>query len=139
MNHVSLTGNLCKDNDVRMTSNGKTVIRNSIACKRNYKNQNGTYDSDFINLVVYEPHSKFMQQYIGKGDKVAISGRWQHRTYQAQDGSNRYVDECVVDGIELLAHPQNQNPQAQAQPQPMQDDNPWDTSLPTIDNEDLPF
>ena len=136
MNKVCLTGNLCKDNDIRFSqSTNKKVIRNSIAVKRNFKNQNNEYESDFINIVVYEPSANFMDQYIRKGDKVAVTGRWQHRHYTNQYGTEVYVDECVVDSIELLAKPQKQSSNQHA-PEPTTDNNPFANE---DDLMDLPF
>lgn len=138
MNKVFITGNLCKENEVRkmQTQNGtKTVIHNSIASKRNFKNKDGEYDSDFIYIVVHEPTAKFMEQYAHKGDKVAITGRWQHRTYTDQYGNTKYVDECVVDGLELMAKPQNK----QEQKEEPKDDNPWNPGSPEPYEDDLPF
>ena len=137
MNKCIFTGNLCKDNDIRVMQNtNKKVLRNSIAVKRNFKNANGEYDSDFINIVVFEPSSKFMESYTGKGDKVAITGRWQHRTYTDNNNNTKYVDECVVDSVELLAKPKNSTPTQQSAPQqeptPV-NDNPW------FNDDDLPF
>lgn len=106
MNKCMMTGNLCKEVEVKIIQGtDKKVIQNSIAVKRNFKNKQGEYDSDFINLIIYEPHANFVEQYISKGDKVAVSGRWQHRKYENSTGTH-YVDELVVDGIELLAKPQ---------------------------------
>lgn len=130
MNKVILIGNLCKEHDIKVMSNNKKVIRNSLAVKRNFKNANGEYESDFVNIVVFEPTANFMQSYTSKGDKVAVTGRWQHRTYTDGNNNTRYVDECVVDSLELMAKPKTVQPQ-QSEPQPVED-NPWD-------NPDLPF
>lgn len=107
MNKVILIGNMCKDNDIRQMPNGKIVVNNTIAVKRNFKNSDGNYESDFVNLVIFEPSAKFVEKYISKGDMVAVTGRWQHRTYKGSDGSNRYVDECVVEEIQLCRQSQN--------------------------------
>ena len=136
MNKVILIGNLCKDNEVKVIQGtDKKVIRNSIAVKRNFKNSEGNYDSDFINIVVYEPSANFMSQYTSKGDKVAISGRWNHRTWKDEYNVAHYADECVVDNIELLAKPQNKSATTNAvQPEPAQENNPF-----SILDDDLPF
>lgn len=135
MNKVILIGNLCKEHDIKVMNNDKKVIRNSLAVKRNFKNANGEYDSDFINIVVFEPSANFMQSYTSKGDKVAVTGRWQHRTYTDSNNNTRYVDECVVDSIELMAKPKTVQPQQSApqqEPTPV-NDNPW------VNDDDLPF
>ncbi len=138
MNKCFLTGNLCKDNDVRIIQGtNKKVIRNSIAVKREFKNKNGEYESDFINIVVYEPSANFMDQYIRKGDKVGITGRWQHRHYTNNYGTETYVDECVADSIELLAKPQRKSSD-QYEPEPTTDNNPFAIEDDDL-SDDLPF
>lgn len=139
INKVILIGNLCKDNEVRvLQGTDKKVIKNSIAVKRNFKNSNGEYDSDFINLVVYEPQVNYMEQYIQKGDKVAVSGRWQHRHYTNQSGIEIYVDECIVNEIELLAKPQRSSSTTESK-EP-KEENPWvENSTLDITPDDLPF
>jgi len=140
MNKVVLTGNLCKNHDVRVTESGKKVIRNSIAVKRKFKNAQGNYESDFINIVYFCQSINYMEQYTKKGDKVSVVGRWQHRTYQDQYGNNKYVDECVVDEIELLSRPQKTE-SASIEPAPTEqsnNDNPWGVETIDIDD-DLPF
>ncbi len=136
MNKVILIGNLCKEHDIKVMSNDKKVIRNSLAVKRNFKNVDGEYDSDFINIVVFEPSASFMQSYTSKGDKVAVTGRWQHRTYTDSNNNTRYVDECIVDSVELMAKPKNSTPTQQSAPQQEpapENDNPW------FNDDDLPF
>lgn len=134
MNKVILIGNLCKEHDIKVMNNDKKVIRNSLAVKRNFKNANGEYDSDFINIVVFEPSANFIQSYTNKGDKVAVTGRWQHRTYTDSNNNTRYVDECVVDSIELMAKPKTAQPQVEPQQEPAPvNDNPW------FNDDDLPF
>ena len=53
MNKVILSGRICKDIDLRYTTSNKAVIQNTIAVRNNYKNENGEYDSQFINIVVW--------------------------------------------------------------------------------------
>ena len=117
MNKVCLTGNLCKDNVAKIIKEtNRKKIENSIAVKRNYKNANGEYDSDFINIVVYGQSADYMEQYLKKGDKVAVTGRWQKRHYTNKSGTEVYVDECIVDGIELISKPQQKQQEQQVDP-----------------------
>ena len=143
MNIVSITGNLCKDHDVRIMTNRKKVIRNTIASKRNFKDKDGNYESDFINIVVFEPSANFVEQYTSKGDKIGVTGRWQHRSYEDTYGNKKYVDECVVDEIELLAKTQKTTPSYndiyERAPEPEVDANPWATEDDGITEDDLPF
>lgn len=102
MNKVILSGNLCQDVELKQTTNGKAVVTNCIAVQREYKNDNGGYDSDFINLVVWGAQAEYLSKYAGKGDRVELVGRWTVRKYQANDGSTRTVNECTVESIKAF-------------------------------------
>lgn len=103
MNKVILSGNLCQDIELKKTPLGKSVLTNCIAVQREYKNEQGTYDSDFINLVVWGAQADYLSLYGHKGDRAELVGRWQVRKYQANDGSSRTVSECVVESIRVFS------------------------------------
>lgn len=132
MNQICLIGNLCRDNDVRVTPSGVKVVMNTIAVKRDFKNNEGEYDSDFINFVAYRNQAEFLEKYTAKGDKVAINGRWQHRSYTAKDGSTKYIDECVVNSIESLAPKKEESKEVKKE-------EPVKVSTDPFDDMDLPF
>lgn len=132
MNKVILTGNLCKDNEVKSTTSGKKVLTNTLAVRRDVKNAEGNYDTDFISLVVWEKQAEFLENYTGKGDKIAVVGRWNHRSYQSNDGKTRYVDECVVESVEIIAHKEEKEEKPTNSKPKVESDNPF------VD-EDLPF
>lgn len=136
MNKVIITGNLCRDPEIRRTQSGKAVISNCVAVNRDRKEADGSYSVDFINIVVWDKAAEYLAQYAKKGDKVEIVGRWNVRTYEA-NGSTHTANECVVESIKAFS---SQPKQEQGQKQAAKD-----TRLapePTIfdnDLDDLPF
>lgn len=108
MNKVILSGNLCQDIELKQTQGGKSVVTNSIAVRREYKNEQGTYDSDFINLVIWGAQAEYLSKYAHKGDRVELCGRWTVRKYQANDGTTRTVNECVVESITAFSKPKEE-------------------------------
>ena len=102
MNKVILSGNLCHDIELMKTITGKSVVSNCIAVQREYKNDSGTYDSDFINIVVWGAQAEYLHRYASKGDRCELVGRWTIRKYTANDGTNRTVSECVVESIKAF-------------------------------------
>lgn len=134
MNIVNLIGNLCKDNEVKTTNDGKYVVRNSIAVKREYKNSNGEYDSDFINIAAFGTAANFMKDYCRKGNKVALTGRWQTGSYADQYGNKHYTNDMVVASVEnLTPRSTNEQPAAETIPAPTT----FDTM--EITDDELPF
>lgn len=102
INRVTLVGRLTKDVDLRYTQNGIAVANFSIAVQRNFKNQNGDYDADFINCVVWRKPAENLANYMKKGSQVGVDGRLQSRTYKDKDGKTVFVTEVVADSVQFL-------------------------------------
>lgn len=103
MNSVQLVGNIANDPELRTTSNGNMVCSFRIACQRRYKNANNEYDADFFSCVAWRQTAEFIHKHFIKGNKIGLTGSLQSRSYDAQDGSKRYVTEVVVDNAEFVA------------------------------------
>ena len=110
MNNLSITGNICQDIELKYTTNNKEYLNNTIAVKREYKDKNGEYISDFFDIAIFGGSAKYLSQYGKKGSKVGIVGRIQQDKWEAQDGGNRSKVKIVVNSLELL-DPRQQEPQ----------------------------
>ena len=102
MNKVVLIGRLTRDPDLRYPSSNIPVANFTIAVNRNFTNQNGEREADFINVIVWRKQAENVKKYISKGSLVAIEGRIQTRNYDAQDGTKRYVTEVIADNVSFL-------------------------------------
>lgn len=102
MNKVFLIGRLTRDPELRYTSSNIATATFSIAVNRNFTNQNGEREADFINIVVWRKQAENVKNYLTKGSQVAIDGRIQTRSYDGQDGQKRYVTEVVADNVQFL-------------------------------------
>lgn len=102
MNKVILIGNICKDIEIRYTTNGIAVIQNSLAVKNDFKNANGEYESEFVNIIVWKQTAEFLNKYASKGSKIAVDGRLTTRSYDKKDGTKVYITEIVAEKVELL-------------------------------------
>lgn len=102
MNKVILIGNITKDIELKTTAGGTSVATFTVACQRNYKNAEGRYETDFINCVAWKNTADFLSKYFGKGSSIAVTGRMQTRSYEAQDGGKRYVTEVIVEETEFV-------------------------------------
>lgn len=87
---------------LRYTNNNTAVASFTLAVNRNFKNENGDYEADFINIVAWHNRAKLIKEYVIKGDLISIIGRLQVRKYQTERGENRYVTEVVLEEIEFL-------------------------------------
>lgn len=102
MNKVLLIGRLTANPELRYTTSNNAVTTFSIAIDRNFKNEDGNKEADFINIVAWNKKAELIHQYLKKGDRVGIGGRLQVRKYQNERGENRYVTEVVADEVEFL-------------------------------------
>ena len=101
MNKVVLVGNICRDFELQTTTNGLSFARFTIAVQRRFLNENGEKDSDFITIAVWRKTAENCAKYLHKGDKVAISGQIQTRSYEV-NGEKRYATEGIADEVEFV-------------------------------------
>lgn len=99
LNKVCLQGRLTKDPEVRNTSNQTAVASFTIACNRQFKNEQGNYDADFINCVAWKGTATFVGQNFHKGDMIIISGRIQTRSYDDKNGNKVFVTEVIAEEV----------------------------------------
>ena len=102
MNKVVLIGRLTKDPELRYTPSNVPTTTFSLAVNRNFTNQNGVREADFINIVVWRKQAETAKKYLSKGSLIAIEGRIQTRNYDGADGKKVYVTEVVADNFEFL-------------------------------------
>ena len=103
MNKVILIGNLASDVESRTTSSGIANCTFRLAVQRRYSNQQGTREADFLPIVCWRQTAELCAKYLLKGRKVAVEGSIQTRSYDAQDGSKRYVTEIIAENVEFLS------------------------------------
>lgn len=160
MNKCILIGNLTKDPELRTTtSTGTSICSFTIAVSRRFVSAQGEREADFIPIVVWRNLAENCAKYLRKGSQVAVCGSIQTRTYDANDGTRRYVTEVVADEVKFLnriagrdgstgapqqgggyaASPQQGVYQAPAAPAPRQGGGFRDTSDMQEIDEDLPF
>ena len=103
MNKVILIGNLTRDPEVTETPNGVAVCRFAIAVSREYASANGTRETDFFNITVWRGRAEVCGKYLKKGNKVAIIGSLQTRSYEDKDGIKRNVTDVIASEVEFLS------------------------------------
>ena len=109
MNFTFHIGRLTKDPELRRTSNGKAVATFSLAVRNDFKNQDGSYDSIFLNFVAFDVKAETLAKYAHKGDRIAIVGKSAPRYYENKDGREVRVDEIKVNEFEFL-EPKKERP-----------------------------
>lgn len=102
MNKAFLIGRLTRDPELRYSSSNAAIVNFSIAIDRQYTNNQGQRETDFINIVAFQKQAENIKKYLTKGSLVAVDGRIQTRNYEDKDGKRVYVTEVVADRVQFL-------------------------------------
>ena len=101
MNRFDFIGNLTKD--VELGKAGEvSLARFTLAVNRPYKNREGSYDADFIQLKAWREAGETIAKHVKKGDKLRVEGRVETSTYE-KDGEKQYNTDFIVTGFEFLS------------------------------------
>lgn len=133
MNTVNLIGRLTKDPELRYTPSGIAICKFTLAVNRDFTNQNGEREADFINCTAFKKTAENLSNYQKKGNQVGVVGRIQTGSYEGQDGKRVFTTDVMVDRVEFLGSKQgegqtNNNPPSQNNSGPME-----------VTENDLPF
>jgi single-strand DNA-binding protein len=144
MNKVSLIGNLANDPEPFTTQSGISRSTFRIAVQRRFANAQGVREADFLTVVAWRQSADFCNRYLTKGSKVAVEGSIQTRSYDAQDGSKRYVTEIIADSVEAVGSPkeaESRPDDAPAAPSVRNEQQRMDYSgeFQQVDDPELPF
>lgn len=102
MNRIVGLGTLVKDVDLRYTKNDNAVARFTVALRRDVKNKEGNYDSDFVNCVAYNQLGETISKYFKKGNRILFEGRLQSGSYENNKGEKVYTTDVVVERINFV-------------------------------------
>ena len=87
MNSICLMGRLTADPELKTTQSGVSVTSFSVAVDRAYRSKDQERQTDFINCVAWRQTAEFITRYFHKGNRIALQGSLQSRSYTANDGS----------------------------------------------------
>jgi len=103
-NNVQLIGNLGNTPELKEFDSGKKMVNFSLATTDYYVNQQGqkVNDTQWHKIVAWGKNAEFINNYVDKGNRVAVSGKLIHRSYTDKDNQTRYITEIVVNEILML-------------------------------------
>ncbi|MGQ7335458.1 single-stranded DNA-binding protein [Streptococcus suis] len=131
INNVVLVGRMTRDAELRYTPSNQAVATFTLAVNRNFKNQDGEREADFINVVIWRQQAENLANWAKKGALIGVTGRIQTRSYDNQQGQRVYVTEVVAESFQLL--------ESRGQQSNSQDSSFGNSSSMDIQDEDLPF
>ena len=112
-NKTVLVGNLTRDVELRYASNGNAIGNSAIAVSRKYTNNNGAQVEEvmFIDITFFGKIAEVANQYLRKGSKLLVEGRLKFDQWTDNNGQNRSKHTVVIENMEMLGSPQNQQQQ----------------------------
>ncbi|MFX0547936.1 single-stranded DNA-binding protein [Hathewaya histolytica] len=132
MNKTVLVGRLVADPELKFTPGAGTAVTTfTLAVNRRFKKE-GQPEADFIPIVIWGKMAESTANYKRKGEMIGISGRIETRSYEAKDGTRRYVTEVIAEEVEFIGS--KKDGQATEQQQ-----NTWENSYTEVDDDDIPF
>ena len=147
MNKVVLVGRLTRDPELKFTpGNGTAVTTISLAVDK-YNASTGQREADFISVTIWGKQAENTANYTSKGSLIAISGRIQTRSYDAKDGTKRYVTEVVANEVQFLGRGSGNSNERGAgfgsgteySPSSNSFDGGFDEDMTPVDDGDIPF
>ena len=103
MNQAMLVGRLTKDPEVVENESGTKYSNLTIAVPRNYKNADGIYETDFIEITLWNSIAENTSEYCKKGDLVGVKGHIQTRKYEDADEVIHNVTEVIAEKVTFLS------------------------------------
>ena len=103
LNQVVIIGRLVRDVEVKKFDGDKSVAKISLAVPRSFKNEEGIYDTDFIDCAAFGVIAENTSEYCNKGDLIGVKGRLQSSIYEKEDGSKAYKMELIAEKVTFLS------------------------------------
>lgn len=108
LNQISVQGRIVRDPELRRTASGKAVTSFTLACDRDFKNQQtGEKEVDFLDCVAWGGTGETVAKYFSKGQLAAVSGRLQIRQYTDKNGQKRRQAEILVSSVYFCGSKEN--------------------------------
>ncbi len=102
--HVTLVGNLTRDPELRQIPSGTSVCQLGVAVNSSYKDSSGQWveKPNYFDVVVWGTQGENCARYLSKGRQVAVDGRLDQRSWEAQDGTKRSKVEIIADTVMFI-------------------------------------
>jgi len=141
MNRVILVGRITKDPEMKSTQSNIAVVTFTLAVNRQFSDQSGEKQADFIQCVVWRKQAENLARFVKKGALLGVEGRIQTRQYESDNGT-RYVTEVVCDSVQFLESKGSNvetEPTIKEETHTADNDEFYETSKQLAAEEDLPF
>lgn len=109
MNKFIGKGNLTRDIELKDLGNDRKVANFSIAIRRDFKNANEEYETDFFNCSAFGRTAVFLSNYFKKGQEILITGHLQNNQWETESGEKRTATNIIVENVEFCGKKEENN------------------------------
>lgn len=95
MNQCQLMGRLTRDPELKTTPQGTSVVSFTLAIDRRFNREK----ADYVNIIAWRQTAEFVAKHFTKGQRVAIVGSIQTRTWEDNDGGKHKAVEVIADSV----------------------------------------
>ena len=110
LNQTVLVGRIVRDPEIKETENGAKLSNLTLAVPRSYKNEEGVYETDFIEVTMWNGIAENTAAYCHKGDIVGVKGRIQVDNYE-KDGEKKSVQKVIAEKLTFLSSKAKSEPE----------------------------
>lgn len=107
LNQVILVGRLVRTPELQLTESGRKRSLVTLAVSRGFKNQNGEYDTDFLDCTLWTNIAENTAEYCKTGDVIGVKGRLQTRLIENEEGIKYKKVEIIADKVTFLSSSRN--------------------------------
>ena len=132
MNRVILLGRLTAKPELRYTPSNVAYTRFSVAINRPFSRQDGTRETDFINVVAWNKNAETISKYFDKGRQISLEGSIRTNNFTDKEGNKRYTTEVQLDNFEFVESKKSSDNQTSETPYDFQEE-------PSVNVEEDPF
>lgn len=104
MNKVLLVGRITADPEIKYTQSNIAYTRFTLAVNRNFKNDAGESEADFISCVAWKKLAETICNYVKKGNRIGVTGRIQTGSYEKENGTRGYMTDIIINELEFLEY-----------------------------------
>ena len=99
LNNINLLGRLTADPELRKTQSGVSVANFTLAVDRDFADNAGNRETDFVSCVAWRGTADFVCKYFSKGQLAAVNGRLQSRKWTDKDDNSRTAWEVIANSV----------------------------------------
>ena len=106
LNQVTLVGRLVRNPEL-LESNDTKLTHITLAVPRDFKNDEGIYETDFIKCTLCNVIAENTAEYCRKGDLVGVKGRLETSVYEKENGEKHRITSVVAEKVSFLSSCRN--------------------------------